>query len=202
MTNILNSISSNNQQNQIDWDNVKDAAWRHSIGRVSCAARIPIYAIGATVQLTKVVIKGAICPIVELAVWWTGTKDLDSWKFEAVKKDALFLFHLSDRIVNCFLSAIFAPPKQYRSFGTALENTFSIVFLGTYHENTQKNKITGISKEPLTVQQVFDMCVTARAEWKKTVFKAQNLCNDRFNSNPIFYSDERSINAAKAAKAG
>ena len=37
--------------------------WRHTVGRISCAARIPIYLLAAAFQAVKMLVKTAVTPL-------------------------------------------------------------------------------------------------------------------------------------------
>ena len=108
--------------------------WRHTVGRISCLARIPIYAIALGLQTAKIAAKTLISPITYLVAWMFNTKKLDSFKFEGIGKDCLTAIRLLDRIGGSALGVIFAPPKKYFSFWESIKCSGSIVAGIKYHE--------------------------------------------------------------------
>ena len=108
-------------------------AWRHTIGRVSSLARLPIYMTGLAFQTAKVTVKAVLSPIAEVLIYVTGTKKLDSWRFTGVAKDGLAWVRISDKIGSALLGVLFAPPKPYFSFYEGVKEAVEITLLGAYH---------------------------------------------------------------------
>ncbi len=164
------------------WDNRLDLLCRHTVDRVSCAGRIPIYAFGLLIQTAKVILKCTFALPVEALAWAFSTKKLDSFRFSGAAKDAIYAGVLVDRIINSALAVICAPPKERRSFSDALGDTIEIVVLGTPQHS---NKIS-------TVKAVFDFAVATRAEYSKQIFRCESIYNDALKKD--FYTiDKREI---------
>lgn len=118
--------------------------WRHSFGRISCLARIPIYAIAVGLQTAKTLGKTAVSPITYLGVGtaWLfnlNSKPLDSWRFEGIAKDALMDLKLLDKIGSSAIGVMFAPPKKYYTLRDALSSSSKIAVLGSHQEHTLKH---------------------------------------------------------------
>jgi len=132
--------------------------WRHTIGRISCLARISIYGITTLLQTTKTVIKGIVSPVVSFIAWATDTKKLDSWTFSGVAKDAIMVGSLVDRTLNSALCVICAPPKKYHSLWGALKGSANIL-IGRHQDVN------------LTVHQLFFKETTLRAQYHKQIIQ-------------------------------
>ncbi|QVL57016.1 MAG: hypothetical protein KFB93_06450 [Simkaniaceae bacterium] len=107
--------------------------WRHTIGRISMLARIPIYLIALGLQTVKVSFKAVCSPAVSFAAWAFNTHKLDSWTFSGVGKDGIVWVKLLDKIGSSAIGVIAAPPKQYLSFFETVKGSAKAVFLGSYH---------------------------------------------------------------------
>ena len=174
MTNI-----SANGYGQIDqfhtpskWGDVlADKAWRHTIGRVSMLARIPVYLVALGLQTAKIPAKMVIAPVATTINWATHgkhNKTLDSWTFKGVAKDSLIWVKLVDKIASSTLGVIFAPPKQYIPFDEAVKKTFKVV-KGDYHffkQTTMPTKVSDIAK-----------LVEMRPEFHRHIFDHNSLNN-------------------------
>lgn len=167
----LNSTQHAEQMfDQLWMDVTTHRAWRHTVGRISCLARIPIYGIAIALQTGKTVIKGIVSPFVSFGRWATGSEKLESWSFNGVARDTIMVGNLIDRTVNSALCVICAPPKQYRSFVEACSDYFSIVFMGSQHNETSK----GVT----TPGELFDMMVLARPQYHKQIIQCESIYNN------------------------
>src|SRR5690349_5724455 len=84
--------------------------WRYTMGRVSCAVRIPFYAIAA-VGLT---LKAALITSIALLTCNQGTFGSD-FTLQAAGITSINALSYLDRIGSSALSVLFAPPENYRS---------------------------------------------------------------------------------------
>ncbi len=145
-----------------------DKAWRHTAGRVSMLARIPIYLVAIGIQAAKISLKLVIAPVASLVNCATGgkyNKTLDSWTLSGVAKDSLVLLKLFDKVGSSALGVIFAPPKQYIHLDGIPIKTFKVL-RGDYHFT-----IVG------TVTSVSDiwMMVRARPEYHRHIIDHDSL---------------------------
>ena len=164
---MTSKVNESNRQ-QSNWSTVTThRGWRHSVGRISCLASIPFYALGALGQGAKTVIKGIVSPVVSFGRWSTGSKKLESWSFSGVAKDAIMTGRLIDRTLNSALCVICAPPKQYFSFCEALNGARTTV-LGKYH-------VMGKNRTAPTVGQLFFMAVNKRAQYHKQIVQCKYI---------------------------
>ena len=136
--------------------------WRHTVGRISMLARIPIYLIGLAFQATKIVIKGVFSPIASLAAWALNTHKLDAWTFSGVAKDGLIWVKLLDKIGSSAIGVIAAPPKKYYSFFEAIKGSVEAVVLGKYHNIKGNDK-----KTPMRVDDFAKMIALSRPQYSK-----------------------------------
>lgn len=143
--------ASSSHSNQSKWlanydQNIRtNRLWRHSFGRISCLARIPIYAIAVGLQTAKTLGKTAVSPITYLGVGtaWLfnlNSKPLDSWRFEGIAKDALMDLKLLDKIGSSAIGVMFAPPKKYYTLREALSSSSKIAVLGSHQDKTKGGK--------------------------------------------------------------
>ena len=140
--------------------------WRHTIGRISCLVRIPLYLVGMAFQTAKIGIKGVIAPIATLAAWGLKTDKLHSWTFTGVAKDGLAWVRLLDKIGSSTLGVIFAPPKQYHSLYGAFSGLAKIV-LGGY----QKKEGDG----GLSVKRMAKQLVNMRPQYSKLIIQSESI---------------------------
>lgn len=153
------------------WEKVTtNRAWRHTVGRISCLARIPIYTLGTLLQAAKTSIKGIVSPLVSLGRWATGSDKLESWSFSGVAKDALMTGHLIDRTMNSAFCVLFAPPKPYYSFWEAVKSTGNIVALGNHQSSKGGSQL---------VSTVFAKVVYARPQYHKQIIQTDRIYNDK-----------------------
>jgi len=164
----------NKEANLKAWtDATTHFAWRHTIGRVSCLARIPIYALGILLQTAKTVIKGIISPVASFIAWAADTDKLDSWTFSGVGKDAIMTGHLTDRMFSSAIGVFFAPPKQYHSCWKALKDTVKTVALGSHHQIQ-------------TVEELYFLKITCRAQYHKLIIGC-----DQIGSRELYLYDNQ-----------
>lgn len=107
--------------------------YRHSIGRISCLSRIPIYIFSAGFQLGKLGIKAISSPFVEVGNWVFNSKKLSSWNFTGVAKDGLIELKLLDKLGKSALGVIFAPTENYIPFILSFVSSF-ILISGALHD--------------------------------------------------------------------
>jgi hypothetical protein len=107
--------------------------WRHTIGRISCLARVPLYTLAALAQTSKLILKSVVVLLtagqLHRLIGSAGYK----LTFGALARDGVMLGSLLERTGSSFKSAIVAPPENYRSFAKALKQSGKIVFLDDYH---------------------------------------------------------------------
>lgn len=100
----VGELNSRSKQEQSNLDAVTThRAWRHTVGRISCSARLPIYALGTLGQGLKTVIKAFVSPVVSFGRWATSSKKLESWSFTGVAKDAIMTGSLAEARKLCFV---------------------------------------------------------------------------------------------------
>jgi len=145
--------------------------WRHTAGRISCLARIPIYLIGLGLQTAKIVVKAIFSPLVSLVAWASGTAKLDSWTFSGVGRDCLIWVKLLDKIGSSSIGVLCAPPKQYYSFYEALKGTGKIVILGAHH-----TPIGAYIKHAPPCRLLALMVFTHRAQYSQIIFQNKTIC--------------------------
>ncbi|MCP5504055.1 MAG: hypothetical protein H7A41_02760 [Chlamydiales bacterium] len=153
-----------------------DKVWRHTAGRVSMLARIPIYLVASGIQIAKISFKMVFTLFITFGDWATGgkyNKTLDSWTIFGVAKDALMLLKLLDKVGSSILGVIFAPPKQYISLGEALSTSFKIIY--GKHQNIRY----GMDQRPLKVSEAWKL-VKMRPEYHRHI-----ISHDSLNKNFI-----------------
>lgn len=138
-------------------------AWRHTVGRISCLARIPIYTLAVAAQAGKTLIKMPVSIFVSGGNWLFNSKKLTSWSFSGVARDAMMAGHFIDRTVNSALCVIFAPPKRYHSLPGAFVGTAKIVVLGIHH-TSQEGKV-------MPVDKLFNGVFKRRSEYHRQIIQ-------------------------------
>jgi len=116
----------------------RNRLWRHTIGRISNFARLPVYAFTLALQTAKMPAKVAASPLTYLLAWALKTKKLDSWKFSGVAKDGIVAFNILDRIGGSVIGVITAPPKKYHSIWEVFGPLKIAVFQGAHHDHSQE----------------------------------------------------------------
>ncbi|WP_420421612.1 hypothetical protein [Simkania sp.] len=86
--------------------------WRHTVGRISCAVRIPFYALAAIFQVAKMAIKFLPAIPFTIIACATGTRKLDSWTFKGIALDGVVALKFLDKIGSSAIGVICAPPKN------------------------------------------------------------------------------------------
>ncbi|MCB1073629.1 MAG: hypothetical protein KDK96_11110 [Chlamydiia bacterium] len=147
--------------------------WRHTIGRISMLARIPIYLIALGLQTAKIVVKTVISPLGSFAAWAFNTSKLDAWTFSGVGRDCLIWVKLLDKIGSSSIGVIAAPPKQYYSFFEALKSSTKIVLLGSYHNPL------GDEKHAPPCSFIAELVFTHRAQYSQLFFENASICNNK-----------------------
>jgi len=145
--------------------------WRHTAGRISCLARIPIYLIGMGLQTAKIVVKAVFSPLFSLIAWASGTAKLDSWTFSGVGRDCLIWVKLLDKIGSSSIGVLCAPPKQYFSLFEALKGTGKIVILGSYHR-----PLSELNEHAPPCSFIAKMVFTHRAQYSQMIFQNKTIC--------------------------
>lgn len=154
--------------------------WRHIIGRISCAARIPIYASAAIAQGTKTGIKAIVSPVVTAIACLSNTDKLDAWTFTGVAKDAIMTAGLIDRTLNSALCVLCAPPKEYRSFIEAVGGAVTIVVVGKHHNHHGQNGL------PITIETLAKLVFLYRPQYHKQMI----ACDYIYSSSLLKISAE------------
>jgi hypothetical protein len=109
-------------------DITKHLGWRHSVGRFSCAVRVPLHAIAIFFQTTKIVGKTMLSPIANSF----PRKAYGPFSDDGLKKDMYILKEMSDRFLESGVATLVAPPRQYRSLQLSLAHNLKNIF-GLYH---------------------------------------------------------------------
>ena len=107
--------------------------WRHTVGRLSCTARVPVYIGACALQALKMVAKFFVSCFT-LGQLWRCEKTRD-WTFKGLARDGVMFLSLGQKAANSVWCSIFAPPKNYRSFGEAAKVSLQTVFAGKYHND-------------------------------------------------------------------
>ena len=144
-------------------------AWRHTIGRLSNLARIPIYGLATVFQAAKILIKLPFTAFVSAGRWLFDSEKLSSWAFEGVAKDAIMIGSLVDRTLNSALCVLCAPPKQNHSFWEAIKIAGKIT-IGEYNQHDK------------TVADLFAFATQGRAQYHKQIFQCECIAADGFVS--------------------
>jgi len=148
--------------------------WRHTAGRISCLARIPIYLIGLGLQTAKIVVKAIFSPLVSLVAWASGTAKLDSWTFSGVGRDCLIWVRLLDKIGSSSIGVLCAPPKHYNSFYEAVKGTGKFVILGAHHR-----LLGAFNKHAPPCKYIAEIVFTHRAQYSQIIFQNKTICCDK-----------------------
>jgi len=114
------------------YDNITSSRpWRHTVGRFSCAVRVPLYITACALQALKMGAKFFIsCLTFGQLHRFEATKD---WTFKGLLRDQIVLKHMGIRGINSFLTIFVAPPRNYESLGKAVLKCARLVFTGNYH---------------------------------------------------------------------
>lgn len=168
---VHNKPTTTTNNNQVEtkstWEQVTThRAWRHTIGRISSAVRIPVYAAAVLAQAGKTAIKGVV------AVVTFGQADKlfgacgQKFTFKAVARDAVMGITLVDRMVNSIICTAYAPPEKYRSLLEAMKNAGKIVFLDGYHHTDGRAH---------KVSSLFKLHCAKRAQYHKQIVQCDNI---------------------------
>jgi len=114
------------------------ALYRHTIGRLSCALRIPVFAIGTALQLSKIALKLLIAPVftcLDNAKAKPSERKFSDLTFRAVAKDAAMLIPLLECLASAIKGTIVAPSIHYKSLAEATQATAELVFVAQYNRN-------------------------------------------------------------------
>lgn len=106
---------------------IADKAWRHTIGRVSCAMRIPIYLIATGALAVKMTLRGIATPFIGGGAWLLD-KEAKSFSPKAVGTDLAFLGICIDKTIGSLLGVICAPPKNYQGLDMVTHKITQIVY--------------------------------------------------------------------------
>jgi hypothetical protein len=110
--------------------------WRWTMGRVSCAARLPILGFAALLQGAKIVLKSPF----GFAISCFDNKTISAMSAEGVKRDSYMLSKQLDGIEKALEGVIVAPSKDYSSLGHSILASCDTVFLGDYHTGSKTVK--------------------------------------------------------------
>lgn len=160
--------------------------WRHSIGRISCAVRVPIYAIAATFQVIKMAVKFLPAIPISIIQWALGTKALDNWSFRGVALEGAMALKFLDKMGSSILGVIFAPPKKYYSLAEVFEGFTKVVVLGKHQDVLKRNNMV---KTTSIAEHVFKI-LNVRVSYKKIIFQQNKIYDDHpfFGSSyPVSY---------------
>lgn len=138
----------------------RNRLWRHTIGRISNFARLPVYAFTLALQTAKMPAKVVLSPATYLLAWALNTRKLDSWKFSGVAKDGIAALTILDRIGSSVLGVITAPPKEYHSIWEVFDPLKIAVLQGAHHDLSQETLMRAAK--------------TLRADYSKILFDHNN----------------------------
>lgn len=132
--------------------------WRHTIGRVSCLARIPIYAGGAAVLTLKTGVRFVCTFFSEVT---RGLRNLGKREdepgyikpkaglsFKTVMLDAIMCKDLAQRTINAAWLTLVAPPPYYRDLQTAAQTCYQAVVVGQHHSAETIKALWRTSRTP------------------------------------------------------
>ena len=109
---------------------VSSNAWRYSIGRISYAARIPIYAVAAVLQTAKTGLKGLLTFFATLITPIAPEKlkpALENMKFEGVAEAASLAVDLIRNMKKSIEATVMAPLREYLSLVGACRLSASLL---------------------------------------------------------------------------
>lgn len=163
----FNSIFPRREENQeiiplISKETIQSRLWRHSIGRISCAVRIPFYLAAIPTILIKIGLKFTVsliqlplnvCKFAGKGIHYLLSSDKNKkwnftplyihkdWNFDGVARDLLMTLFLAERVINCTWCIIVAPPEDYKTLLEAATSCYSIIFKGNYHDVSHKEDL-------------------------------------------------------------
>lgn len=145
--------------------------WRWSVGRISCALRVPVYAIFATLLAVKIGFK-ILANVVTLGQISRSNKPGRIWSKEGIARDAITLLDKLQRAVNSVWSAVWAPPKSYRSFGEATKKSIRDLFDGRHLVNDSE----------ITVSVLWESFKASIPKYHKQMIQCDCISNEIFKT--------------------
>ena len=162
----------NNREKYVSFETNDNKLWRHTIGRISCLARIPIYGTALLFQGVETGLKAIVSPLPSLIGYLGNTDALQRWSFSGVAKDGLMALKLLDKIGSSVLGVFCAPPKEYFSFSESIKSSIDVIG-GVYH--LQRND------EVSKIKDVANMVFTTRPHYSKIIFAKEFICSEQAN---------------------
>jgi len=115
-------------------ENIGNSISNHFIGRISCAARIPIQTLGILLQTLKILVKMPLSLVATPIIMLCDAKGYEFLTFKGVYNDVIALSALAKETSQAFEWAITAPPEDdsYPSFLGSCSKAMAIVVVGDY----------------------------------------------------------------------
>ena len=201
---IIQSRNSDDQNFLISRDAVESKLWRHTVGRVSCAVRIPFYAATVAAMVGKIVFKSAVS-IAQLPLSaikcagiacynlgllatseknekpdymeFTGFRIHPDWDFSGVTRDGIQTLGLLQRVTNAAWHMIVAPPKEYLDFDQALRFCKKSIVTGSHHKLQMggvEGKTTALWKQ--TIDPIPNYLRTISPQFRDEWHIKQKIC--------------------------
>lgn len=104
-----------------------DKLSRYTVGRISCLARLPIYALALLYQTLKTLVKIPIAFVATPLASLTGSHDFAAFTFSGVAKEGIMVGLLLEKTAKAAIGIIFAPPKKHASFSKSVQVIYDIV---------------------------------------------------------------------------
>jgi len=140
------------------------ALWAHTIGRISNAVRIPLLLVSLAFQITLLPIRFVVSLIAEGVgrrvhrdEWDTSKHFHNLWmlgmNFAGVCDSIINIARTIDRTCAAAVNVLYAPPKEYPSFGVELVKILDVggALIGNHQGNAAESYIARVRKEGPTV---------------------------------------------------
>lgn len=142
--------------------------WRHTGGRISCALRLPFYAVSLAGRVTAAALECLIT-----AVTCTQLRRVDFFKDRCCtvnhcKKDLLVSIVMVHRIAQSILGIICAPAKGYHSLGESVQLAIS-------REAQGKRPKDASTKDSVNFQTLLDAYWKASPKWSKMILACESI---------------------------
>ncbi len=126
---VSSNLSSSNIAN--GWGGVGGRIWRHTIGRVSNLARVPIFAVASLFQIGKVTLKTLALPVTYTVVGIRYLATKESYKgslsLTNIALDGIMTLGLMKSAAICFVKVIIAPSRKDKGIVQGVKNAYKIV---------------------------------------------------------------------------
>lgn len=152
------------------WETISTSrVWRHTIGRISCAIRVPFYALATLAQTGKTIVKAVVATITLGQLHRLGVNG-HKFTFQAVARDAVGILSLVDRTANSVICSVCAPPKEYRSLAKALSKSAELVFSDNYHTH---------GEQEVKVSELFEGFRKQRSQYQFQITQCDCAASDK-----------------------